>query len=505
MPPVFLYSVKRSPEIKNPLNTKKRSTPTHPTRPQNCGPAPCRPITSRTAIARNISSLLFRNLHPPARHHYKVASTSTASNLVAQQLRNPRRRTLASSNAPPSHPAGTPPPRPLRSCARGLISPGYEEISVWFKLPLFETPLLAQCHLPPFCIPLLLFRDRLRINPPLRPAGTPGLFVFLPFKSSDAQQAAHFAAGGVQHRGCFLNCGPAIGSFTHDGYSCGAGAFRAVFTIAVTNFSWQLECRRLPVDGRRYTSPKENQRVLSSRMESRERGTNRREDYRLLLEQILERLPRIVRPDMRGRRCRCRRGLRVRSRRRIFFNRHAEFIELAIVLGVLRRNALRNWLCAFRLRPGIEKPALLAAMQFRLALRTLPVGIEPRREHRAAIRATPARDRADHPRRARPELVRSPRPPLRRGSGVPPVSFFFLVVLFRVSIPAVAVLTVHKRLRPPVLTDCNTKTLYYSAMTRTSPWLISSRNVTLGQLVQSSPGVAARTVYTEQEMGHLCF
>ena len=422
----------------------------------------------------------------------------------------PTESTLDSATPPP-----TPPPNPRISRAQGSLPPAYLEISVCVKLPPFRQPLLPFRQLPPLRIPLLLPGNGPRIDPPLRPARPSRLFIFLSLKSSDAQQPAHLPARGIQHRRCFLDGKPAIGSFTHDGYSSGAKAFRDGFTIAVTNSSWQQQCHRLPALGRTHTSAREGQTLWSIQRESREMGSNRQEAgrrkadrrkaRRLLLEQILERLPRIVRPEMRRRRRRCCRWLRIRSRRRILFNRHAELVEFAVVLGVLRRNALRNRLRAFKLRSRIEKSALFAAMQFRLALRTLPVGIEPRRQHGPAAGAPPARHRAHHPRRARPELVRSPRPALRRLPVVTFVSFFFLVVLFRVSIPAVAVLTVHKRLRPSVLTDCNTKTLYYSAMARTSPWLISNRNVTLGQLVQSSPEVAARTVYTEQEMGHLCF
>jgi hypothetical protein len=43
------------------------------------------------------------------------------------------------------------------------------------------------------------------------------------------------------------------------------------------------------------------------------------------------------------------------------------------------------------------------------------------------------------------------------------VRLFFFLVLFRVAIPAVTVLSIHKRLRPPVSTDCHNYNLDYCA------------------------------------------
>ena len=46
----------------------------------------------------------------------------------------------------------------------------------------------------------------------------------------------------------------------------------------------------------------------------------------------------------------------------IFFDSHAEFVKGADVLGVFGRDAFRDWLSAFKLRAGIEKAALFAAV-----------------------------------------------------------------------------------------------------------------------------------------------
>ena len=79
--------------------------------------------------------------------------------------------------------------------------------------------------------------------------------------------------------------------------------------------------------------------------------------------------------------------LSVRSRRGVFFNGHAEFVKLAIVLRVLGSDALGNGLGALELRAGIEEAALLAAVQFKLALGTFAVGVEAGSQDRAAIGA----------------------------------------------------------------------------------------------------------------------
>jgi hypothetical protein len=191
-------------------------------------------------------------------------------------------------------------------------------------------------------------------------------------------------------------------------------------------------------------------------------------------------------------RCRDRSGglrlLGVRRWRRIFFNRHSKFVELAVVFRVLGGDALGDRLGAFELRPTIEEPALFAGMQFELALGALPIGIEARRKHRATICATPPRDGADHARSARAKLI-LPRPS-RRWFAV--VRFILFLVFFGIAIAAVTVLSTHKRLRPSVLPDCNSKTRN-SALMRTLPWHVSDRIATLGGSAMSPLSLRIRT------------
>jgi len=147
--------------------------------------------------------------------------------------------------------------------------------------------------------------------------------------------------------------------------------------------------------------------------------------------------------------------------RGIFFDGRAEFVELARILRVLGRDALWDRLRAFELRAGIEETALFATVQFGLALGAGSVGIESRSEHRAAIRTARACDRADHARCARPELIGSARP---AGGWLPVVRLILLLLLFRVAVTAVTVFPIHKRLRPPVSTDCNDYNSYFCAV-----------------------------------------
>jgi hypothetical protein len=87
------------------------------------------------------------------------------------------------------------------------------------------------------------------------------------------------------------------------------------------------------------------------------------------------------------------------------------------------------------------------------------------------------------------------------------VRFILFLVFFGIAIAAVTVLSTHKRLRPPVLADCNSKTRN-SALMRTLPWHVSNRIATLGAAAQSSPEFTNTDRFAgdrEQEMGHLCF
>ena len=173
---------------------------------------------------------------------------------------------------------------------------------------------------------------------------------------------------------------------------------------------------------------------------------------KLLLEEVFKRLAGIQRPAIGRRLHRNLRRLHIRRWRRVFLHRHSELVKSTIVLRVFRRNPRRNRLSALELRTRIEKPALLATVQLKPALRAFPVGVKSRNQHRPAIRTARPRDGSHHPWRPRSKMVRSsPRPALRRLA----IRSFFLFVLFRVAIAAVAVLAIHKRLRPSASTDCH--------------------------------------------------
>jgi len=107
---------------------------------------------------------------------------------------------------------------------------------------------------------------------------------------------------------------------------------------------------------------------------------------------------------------------------------------------------------AFELRAGVEKAALLATMEFELALGTFAVGIETGSEDGAAVRAARAGDGANHARSARAELIGAARTAGRRLLLVRP---FPLLCFFGIAVTAVTILAIHKRLRPPALADCH--------------------------------------------------
>jgi len=164
----------------------------------------------------------------------------------------------------------------------------------------------------------------------------------------------------------------------------------------------------------------------------------------LLLEKVLEGLAGVV-VARRGRRGGRSSLLRVGGWRGVFLHGGAKFVEGAVVLRVLGGDALRNRLRAFKLRAAVEETALLATVQLESALGTLAVGVKAAGEHCAAIGAARARDGADHARRSRAKLIGA-RTALLRLAVVRP---FLLVLLFRVAIPAVTILSIHKRLRTP--------------------------------------------------------
>jgi hypothetical protein len=79
----------------------------------------------------------------------------------------------------------------------------------------------------------------------------------------------------------------------------------------------------------------------------------------LLLEQILKRSARIVRPQ-------------ARRSRSLFLSRHANLIQVAIIPRIFLRDPLLDRLHALEPATGIEIRALLARMQLESTLRTLP-------------------------------------------------------------------------------------------------------------------------------------
>jgi hypothetical protein len=152
--------------------------------------------------------------------------------------------------------------------------------------------------------------------------------------------------------------------------------------------------------------------------------------------------------------------LSVGGRSSIFFDGHAKFVERAGILCIFGRDAFRDWLRTFKLGAGIEEAALLAAVQFGLALGALTVGIESGSENGSAIGTARARDRADHAWRAGTELISA----AWAASGrLAIVGFVLLILLFRVAVTAVTILSIHKYLRPPVSTDCHNCNSYFCA------------------------------------------
>ena len=158
----------------------------------------------------------------------------------------------------------------------------------------------------------------------------------------------------------------------------------------------------------------------------------------LLLEQIFEGLAGVARA--RGRRCDGACSLRVRSGRGVFLDGHAELVERAVVAGVLGRDALANGLRALELRAGIEEAALLAAMQFELALGTLAVGVETRGQDGAAIGAARSSDGSDHAGSARAELIGAARTTGRRLLFVRALA---LLTFLRIAVTAMTILAIH--------------------------------------------------------------
>ena len=222
----------------------------------------------------------------------------------------------------------------------------------------------------------------------------------------------------------------------------------------------------------------------------------------LFLEKILESLAGII-GAWRGRTgcSRYLRGLGVRSGGSVFFNGHAEFVELAVVLGVLGGDALGDGLSALELGAGIEEAALLTTVKFKLALGTLTVRIEAGGEDSATVGTSAARDRANHARSARAELIGA-RTALRRLAVVTLFSFF---AFFRVAVAAMTVLSIHKRLRPDAMPDCDQDCLNFRADADSNRGMYPT-----GLLHSAHSAIVTQRIRTglatsKQEMGHLCF
>ena len=186
-----------------------------------------------------------------------------------------------------------------------------------------------------------------------------------------------------------------------------------------------------------------------------------------LLEQVLEGLARVVVTRRRGG---CGGGhlLGIGGGGGVLLDGGAKFVEGAIVFCIFGRNSLGNLLRTLELRAGVEKTALLATVQFHLAFGAFSVGIEAGGENRAAVGTADSSYRADHARGARAELIGA-RPALRRLAilAVTSARLVFFFVLLRVAIAAMTVLSVHKRLRPSVLTDCQTENRFFALAART--------------------------------------
>src|SRR5271154_6008499 len=170
----------------------------------------------------------------------------------------------------------------------------------------------------------------------------------------------------------------------------------------------------------------------------------------LFLEQVFEGLPGVQRARWSHRRGGNIVGLRVGGRSGVFLDRGSEGVKRAIVFYVFGSDTLGHGLRTLKAYSGIEKTALFATMQLKLALGASPFGVEAGRQHRAAIRAARAGYRANHARSARTELIGAARTTCWRLSGL---LFFFFV--HRVTIAAVTVLAIHTCLFPSDTTDCH--------------------------------------------------
>jgi hypothetical protein len=223
--------------------------------------------------------------------------------------------------------------------------------------------------------------------------------------------------------------------------------------------------------------------------------------HELFLEKVLEGLAGIV-GSRRGSNGGGRHlsGLGVGSGSGVLFDGHAKLIKLAVVLCVFGSDAFGDGLRALKLGPGIEESTLLAAVKLELALGTLAVGVEAGGEDGAAVGTSAAGDGADHSWRARAELIGA-RTALRRF----PFVLFFFVAFFRVAVAAMTVLSIHKRLRPDAMPDCDYGCLDFRADAHFDLGMYQT-----GLLHSAHSAIVTQRIRTglatsKQEMLHLCF
>jgi hypothetical protein len=149
----------------------------------------------------------------------------------------------------------------------------------------------------------------------------------------------------------------------------------------------------------------------------------------LLLKQILKRCPRIVRPQT-GR------------RRSLFLPRHANLKQRTLIPLILLRNSFLHRLHALEPAPRIEISTLLARVQLKPALGTLP-RTRHSLQHRAALRTPRNRVRSRQIDRPRTKCIvpfRRRRPGLLSG----PLARLLIAVL----IPMLTVFRCHKASPP---------------------------------------------------------
>jgi len=190
----------------------------------------------------------------------------------------------------------------------------------------------------------------------------------------------------------------------------------------------------------------------------------------LFLEEVLESLTGVV-VARRGGRCRIR-GifLDVGGGRGILFYCSAKLVKRAVVAHIFGRDSFRHGLRALELRARIEVAALLAGVKFETAFGTFAVGIEAGGEDCTAVGTSRSSDGTDHARGSGAELIGAAWAAVRRRFAIVGPLFFF--VFFRIAISAMAILAIHKRLRPPVPADCQLLHSVICAKGAALTWLV---------------------------------